>query len=132
MSRRLSAQTRKPVADIVKRKAHSLLVVVAVVLAVGGLIAVNVADIGLSAAYAFTVASQGPVPDVTVAVDKADPALLADLSHLPNVASLQQATTFGTQWHVTQAPGHVSFTVISYPETRCPDPVRAYTGQVSG
>jgi putative ABC transport system permease protein len=70
---RLSAQARKAVADIVKRRTHSLLVVAAITLAVGGLVA---------------------------------------------VAELQQATTLGTEWHVAAAPGHVSFTVISYPDLR--------------
>jgi putative ABC transport system permease protein len=118
MSRRLSAQARKSVADIVKRRAHSLLVVVAILIAVGGLTAVNVADEALSSAYAFTASGQGPRPDLVVAVDKADASLLSDLSHLPAVTSVQQATTMGTQWRVTAAPGHVSFSVISYPDPR--------------
>jgi signal transduction histidine kinase len=115
---RLSAQARKAVADIAKRRMHSLLVVAAITLAVGGLVAVTVADEGLSAAYAFTVSAQGTRPDVVVAVDKADDGLLADIRRPPNVAELQQATTLGTEWHVAAAPGHVSFTVISYPDLR--------------
>jgi putative ABC transport system permease protein len=114
----MSVGVRKSVADIVRRKARSLLVLVAVALAVGGLVAINVADGLLSAAYAFTVAGQGPAPDVTVAVDKTDPALITDITRLSNVASVQQATTLGTQWHVAQAPGHVSFTITSYPDLR--------------
>jgi putative ABC transport system permease protein len=131
---RLSAQMRKAVADIVNRRVHSLLVVVAITLAVGGLTAATVADDGLSAAYAFTVSAHGTRPDVVVAVDKADDALLADIRRLSNVATLQEATTMGTEWHVTAAPGHVSFTVMSYPgpAPRCADAVRAAAGAVSG
>jgi putative ABC transport system permease protein len=116
MSRRLSAQARKSIADVVGRRAHSLLVVVAILIAVGGLTAVNVADGALSAAYAFTASSQGLRPDLVVAVDKADASLLSDLSRLPAVTSVQQATTMATRWRVAAAPGHVSFSVITYPD----------------
>jgi putative ABC transport system permease protein len=116
VSRWRSAQTHKSVADIVKRRTHSLLVMFAIALAVGGLVAVTVADQGLSAAYAFTVRAQGTRPDVVVAVDRADDELVAEVGRLPNVATVQQATTMSTEWHVATAPGHVSFTVISYPD----------------
>lgn len=115
---RLSAQARKSVADIGKRRARSLLVLVAILVAVGGLTAVDVADDALASAYAFTAVGSGPRPDLVLAVDKADASLLSDLSRLPAVASLQQATTLGTQWHVTAAPGHVSFSAVSYPDLR--------------
>jgi putative ABC transport system permease protein len=114
----VSALLRKSVADIVRRRTRSLFVVLAMTLAVAGLVAVNVADTGLSAAYAFTVGGNATQPDVTVALDRARPQLLSAITDLPNVAAVQPSTTFGTQWHVDQAPGHVSFTIVAYPDPR--------------
>jgi putative ABC transport system permease protein len=118
MIRRLSAQARKSVADIVRRRAHSLLIAAALLASVGGLTAANVADNSLSAAYAFSVGSQGQRPDVTLAVDSTTPAMLDGIAQAPNVASVQHATMVSTQWNVAEAPGHVDFTAVSYPDLR--------------
>jgi putative ABC transport system permease protein len=118
MSRRLSAQTRKSIADIVRRKAPSLLIVLAILIPVGGLTAANVADDSLSSAYAFSVGTGSAQPDATIVVDKTTPAMLAAISHAANVGSVQHATTLSTQWNVAEAPGHVDFTVVSYPDLR--------------
>ena len=118
MSRRLSAQACKSVADIARRKARSLLIVLAILIPVGGLVTVNVADVSLSSAYAFTVGTGGTQPDATIAVDKTTPAMLSEVSHAGNVTSVQHATALSTQWYVTEAPGHADFTVISYPDLR--------------
>jgi putative ABC transport system permease protein len=118
MSRRLSAQARKSVADIARRKARSFLIVLAILIPVGGLVAVNVADVSLSSAYGFSVSAGGTRPDAMVVVDKTTPAMLSDVSRAGNVTSVQHATALSTQWYVAEAPGHADFTVISYPDLR--------------
>jgi putative ABC transport system permease protein len=110
----ISAQARKSMADITVRKAHSILIVLAVTIAVAGLTAINVADDSLSAAYAFTLSSQATRPDLIVALDHADAPLVSGLAHLPEVGALQRATVVDTQWLVSGAPGHVDFRITSY------------------
>jgi putative ABC transport system permease protein len=118
MSPRLSAQTRKSIADVVRRRGHSLLIVLAILTSVGGLTAADVADDSLSAAYAFSVGIGGPRPDATIVTDKTTPAMLAAISRAGNVSSVQHSTVLSTQWYVAQAPGHVDFTIVSYLDLR--------------
>jgi putative ABC transport system permease protein len=118
MSRRPGAQARKSVADIARRKARSLVIVLAILIPVGGLAAVNVADGSLSSAYAFSVGAGGVRPDAAIVVDKTTPAMLSAVSHAGNVSSVQHATMLSTQWYVAEAPGHADFTVVSYPDLR--------------
>ena len=76
MSPRLSAQATKSIADVVRRRARSILIVAAILISVGGLTAASVADDALSAAYAFSLGIGGPRPDVTIVADKTTPAML--------------------------------------------------------
>jgi putative ABC transport system permease protein len=115
MSRRISAQARKSIADIVRRKARSLLIAAAILIPVAGLTAVNVADASLSSAYAFSVGAGGTRPEAGIVVDKTTPAMLSAVSQAGNVSSVQHATMLSTQWKVAEAPGHVDFTAVSYP-----------------
>jgi putative ABC transport system permease protein len=118
MAGRISAQTRKSLADVIRRKAHSLAIILAILIAVGGLTAVNVADDSLSAAYAFSVDQQGAGQNVTLVVDRAGEALVSSIARAPNVAALQVSTSMTTQWHVAAAPGHVDFTIAGYADPR--------------
>jgi putative ABC transport system permease protein len=114
----VSAQTRKSIADVVRRKAHSVVIFLAILIPVAGLTAVSVADDSLSSAYAFTVSRHGNKQDVVVVVDRADRSLLAAIARRPNVAGEQAATVLDTQWHVQAAPGHVDFKITGYPDPR--------------
>jgi putative ABC transport system permease protein len=105
---------RKSVADIVRRKTQSVLIVVAILVPVAGLTAVGVAASSLSAAYRYTIAASGTKQDVAVVIDRSDPGLIAAISHQPNVADDQLAVTMDTQWHVTSAPGHVDLQITGY------------------
>jgi ABC-type lipoprotein release transport system permease subunit len=111
---RLSAQARKSVADIVRRRAQSVLIAAAILLPVAGLTAASTADNMLSAAYAFSVGIGGSQPDVTIVTDKVTPAMLAAISRAGNVGSVQDATVLSTLWYVTEAPGYVDFTIVGY------------------
>src|SRR6516162_7937293 len=116
MNRRLSAQGRKSISDVLRRKAHSIVIVLAILIPVGGFTAVSVAGDSLSSAYAFSVGTHGNRQDTVIAVDRSDPALLAAIARLHNVAAAQVATMVQTQWHVAAAPGHVAFTIVGYPD----------------
>src|SRR6516225_1015736 len=116
MNRRLSAQARKSISDVLRRKAHSIVIVLAILIPVGGFTAVSVAGDSLASAYAFSVGTHGSSQDTVLAVDRTDPALLAAIARLHNVAAAQVATMVQTQWHVAAAPGHVAFTIVGYPD----------------
>lgn len=115
---RLSAQARKSIADIVRRRAQSILIVLAILLPVAGLTAARTADDALSAAYAFSVGIGGSHPDVTIVTDKVTPAMLAAISRAENVGSVQHTTVLSTRWYVAEAPGYVDLTIVGYPDPR--------------
>ncbi len=125
---------RKSFADIALRPGHSVLVVLAIVIGVGGLTAVDVAERALSSDYNFSLAGNGPHPDATIVLDRLDPVLLNGISHLPGVTSVQSSSTVDTQWHVGRAPGHVDFTIVAYPDpTRLsPTPFQLLRGRYPG
>jgi len=116
MNRRLSAQGRKSISDVLRRKAHSIVIVLVILIPVGGFTAVSVAGDSLSSAYAFSVGTHGNRQDTVIAVDRSDPALLTAIARMHNVAAAQVATVVQTQWHVAAAPGHVAFTIVGYPD----------------
>jgi putative ABC transport system permease protein len=118
MSIPLSAQVRKSLADVVQRRAHSAVIVLAILLPVAGLTTASVAGDSLSASYAFAVSRHGNKQDVVIAVDRSEPSLLRTIAQRPNVVAVQQATVLDTQWHVAAAPGHVAFRLVGYPEPR--------------
>ena len=105
---------RKSVADIVRRKTQSVLILVAILAPVAGLTAVSVAASSISADYRYTIVSSGTKQDVAVVIDRSDPGLLGAISHQPNVVACQLAITMDTQWHVAAAPGHVDLQINGY------------------
>ncbi len=116
MYRFLSANLRKSLADVTRRKGRTLLVVLGIFIGVFGLTAINITQDQLFAAFAYSVGSQATQPDLVVDVDRLDPQLVPALLAVPNVKRVQEETTLTTQWHVSRAPGHVDLTIISYPD----------------
>src|SRR5215469_9715933 len=112
----LSASLRKSLADVTRRKGRTLLVVLGIFIGVFGLTAINATQNQLFASFAFTVGNQTTRPDLILDVDRLDSALLPTLQAASNVKTVQYETTLETQWHVTRAPGHVDFTITSYPD----------------
>jgi putative ABC transport system permease protein len=56
--------------------------------------------------------------------------MLSAISHAGNVRSVRHATMLSTQWNVAEAPGHVDFTVVSYPDLRHgPTPFQLIAGR---
>jgi len=116
MSRLISASLRKSFADVTLRKGRTLLVVLGIFIGVFGLTAINTAEDALFAALTFSFSGQATQPDILLDVDQLDPALLPVLQSSTDVQTVQYQTIFNTQWHVSQAPGHIPMQITSYPD----------------
>ena len=114
MGRFFSASLRKSFADVTRRKGRTLLVALGIFIGVFGLTAINTAEDSLFAAITFSLSATQP--DVVLAVDHLDPALLPTLRAVPDVTTVQYQTVFNTQWQVSQAPGHIPMQIVSYPD----------------
>jgi putative ABC transport system permease protein len=110
----ISASLRKSLADVTRRRSRTLLVVLGIFIGVFGLTAINTAEDALFAAITFSLSATQP--DVVLAVDHLDPALLPTLRAVPDVTTVQYQTVFTTQWQVSQAPGHIPMQIVSYPD----------------
>jgi putative ABC transport system permease protein len=118
MGRLFGASLRKSFADVTRRKGRTLLVVLGIFIGVFGLTAINTAEDALFAALTFSQSGQASQPNILLDVDHLDPALLPTLQSVAGVETVQYQTVFNTQWHVSQAPGHIPMGVISYPDLR--------------
>jgi putative ABC transport system permease protein len=116
MHRFFSAHLHKSLADITRRKGRTVLIVLGICTGVFGLTAINATQDQLFAAFAYSVGTQTTRPDMILDVDRLDPRLEPILKAAPNVKTVQYETTLETQWHVTRTPGHVDFTMASYPD----------------
>src|ERR1051326_6793978 len=116
MGSSFSARLHKSVGDITRRKGRTLLIVLGICIGVFGLTAITITQDQLFAAFAFSVGTQTTRPDVIFDVDRLDASVLPALQATPNVKTVQYETTLQTQWHVSRAPGHVDFTITSYPD----------------
>ncbi|GHO47730.1 FtsX-like permease family protein [Ktedonospora formicarum] len=120
MSYHISASLRKSLADVTRRKGRTLLVVLGIFIGVFGLTAITLTQDQLFAAFAFSVGNQATQPDLVVDVNRLDSRLVPALLAVPHIERVQEETTLMTQWHVSRAPGHVDFTIISYPDLQHP------------
>ncbi len=118
MGRFISASLRKSFADVTRRKGRTLLVVLGIFIGVFGLTAINTAEDALFAALSFSQSGQATQPDIVLDVDHLDPALLPTLQSVAGVETVQYQTIFNSQWHVSQAPGHIPLGIVSYPDLR--------------
>ena len=116
MGRFIGASLRKSFADVTRRKGRTLLVVLGIFIGVFGLTAINTAEDALFAAVNFSLSGQSSQPDIMLIVDHLDPALLPTLQSTTDVQTVQYQTVFHTQWHVSQAPGHIAIQITSYPD----------------
>ena len=118
MSYLISASLRKSFADVTRRKGRTLLVALGIFIGVFGLTAINTAEDALFAAVTFSMSGQATQPDIVLNVNHLDPALLPTLQSVADVQTVQYQTVFNTQWHVSQAPGHINMAITSYPDLR--------------
>src|SRR5262245_44482095 len=108
-----SAGFRKSVADVTRRKARTILVVLGIFIGVFGLTTINVTQDTLFSAVAFTVGSETNQPDVVMNVDRLDPASLPAMRSTANVKTVQYETDLYTLWRVSKAPGYASMKIVS-------------------
>jgi putative ABC transport system permease protein len=116
MGRFMSASLRKSLADVTRRKGRALLVVLGIFIGVFGLTAINTAEDALFAALNFSLSAIQP--DITLDVDQLNTELLPTLQSVTDVQTVQYQTVFSTEWHVSQAPGHIPIQITSYPDLR--------------
>ncbi len=110
----MSAGLKKSLADVLRRRGRTLLVVLGIFIGVLGLTVVNFTEDTIFNAFAFSIS--GPQPDIVLVVDHLDASLLPALQAVPGVKALQYRTIFLTQWRVTQAPGTAPLVIVSFPD----------------
>jgi putative ABC transport system permease protein len=112
----MSASLKKSFADVTRRKGRTLMVVLGIFIGVLGLTGVNFIQQTLLSAFTYSTGTAANSPDLTLRVNRLDPALTPQLSAVPNVQAVQMQSVFATQWHVSATPGHVPITLVSYPD----------------
>ncbi len=112
----MSASLKKSFADVTRRKGRTLMVVLGIFIGVLGLTGVNFIQQTLLSTFTYSTGTAANSPDMTLMVNRLDPALTPQLSAVPNVQAVQMQSVFATQWHVSATPGHVPITLVSYPD----------------
>jgi putative ABC transport system permease protein len=112
----MSASMKKSFADVTRRKGRTLMVVLGIFIGVLGLTGVNFIQQTLLSAFTYSTGTAANSPDMTLMVNRLDPALTPQLSAVANVQAVQMQLVFATQWHVSATPGHVPITIVSYPD----------------
>jgi putative ABC transport system permease protein len=116
MSRFLSANLRKSLADVTRRKGRTLLVVLGIFIGVSGLTCINFTEDTLVSAYAFTLGYQATQPDYQLRVNKLDPAVLPDLRAVANVKAVQYQSDYGACWQPYSTGCRVEIGITGYPD----------------
>ncbi len=111
--RGFNALTHKALADVLRRPARSLLVILGITIGVFGLTAINVANDTVYGALAYS-QSKTNVANGTFQVAKVSPAILPSLTSIPHIQRAQVATLFFTRWQVST--GHVNIDIYAYPD----------------
>ncbi len=110
---RVSALTRKSIADVTFRRGRSLLVICGIMIGILGLTAVNSASSTIGNAFAYT-QDQSAVPDLAYSAIQAVPAsVISRLKSNPNIGALQTYIRYLTRWQ-TQNSRQVSLQINGY------------------
>ena len=112
----MSASLKKSFADVTRRKGRTLMVVLGIFIGVLGLVGVTFIQQTLLSAFTYSTGTAANSPDLTLQVNRLDPALIPQLSALANVQAVQMQSVVASQWHISAVPGHVSITLVSYPD----------------
>ncbi|HLV97504.1 MAG TPA: FtsX-like permease family protein [Ktedonobacterales bacterium] len=112
----MSASLKKSFADVTRRKGRTLMVVLGIFIGVLGLTGITFMQQTLLSAFTYSTGTTANSPDMTLQVNRLDPALVQQLSAVANVQAVQMQSVFATQWHVSAAPGQVPITIVSYPD----------------
>ena len=109
MNRRLSAQGRKSISDVLRRKAHSIVILLAILIPVGGFTAVSVAGDSLSSAYAFSVGTHGNRQDTVTDSELPEDARQVRLDRWP--AQIQPCSELGVRQPAREQRQDLPFTL---------------------
>jgi putative ABC transport system permease protein len=112
----MSVSLKKSFADVTRRKGRTLMVVLGIFIGVLGLTGVTFIQQTLLSAFTYSTGTAANSPDLTLQVNRLDPALTPRLSAVTNVQAVQMQSIVASQWHVSAAPGHVPITLVSYPD----------------
>src|SRR5581483_8855691 len=112
----MNASLKKSCADVTRRKGRTLMVVLGIFIGVLGLTGITFMQQTLLSAFTYSTGTAVNSPDITLQVNRLDPALTPQLSAVANVQAVQMQAVFATQWQVSAAPGHVPITLVSYPD----------------
>ena len=112
----MSASLKKSFADVTRRKGRTLMVVLGIFIGVLGLTGVNYVQDTILSAFTYSTGTAANSPDLTLQVNRLDPALVPQLSAVANVRAVQMQSDVATQWLVSAAPGHVPIDIVSYPD----------------
>lgn len=110
----MSASLKKSFADVTRRKGRTLMVVLGIFIGVLGLTSITFMQQTLLSAFIYGTGTAVNTPDITLQVNRLDPALISQLSAVTNVQAVQMQSVFATQWHVSAAPGYVPISLVSY------------------
>jgi putative ABC transport system permease protein len=125
------ALTRKAIADVLRRPARSLLVILGITIGVFGLTAINIANDTVFSALSYT-ASVANVSNATFDTAGVDSSIVPTIAALPGVTGAQVATQYATRWQV--ATGHVNIAITAYQDNQhiALDAFQVTTGSQAG
>ncbi len=112
----MSASLKKSFADVTRRKGRTLMVVLGIFIGVLGLTGVTFIQQTLLSAFTYSTGTAANSPDLTLMVNRLDPALTPQLSAVANVQAVQMQSVVASQWHINATPGHVPINIVSYPD----------------
>ncbi len=112
----MNASLKKSFDDVTRRKGRTLMVTLGIFIGVLGLTSVNYVQDTIFSAFTYSVGTSANSPDLTLQVNRLEPALVPQLSAVANVRAVQMQSLFATQWRVSAAPGHVPMDIVSYPD----------------
>jgi putative ABC transport system permease protein len=112
----MSVLWRKSLADLTWRKGRTLLLVLGILIGVLGITAVNEATSLIGGVFFYS-ADASAVPNILFTVNTLPVSVAATIQHLPNVATLQQRTTFdNAPWILAGGAGTASIQINAYPD----------------
>src|SRR5258708_12705289 len=81
-----------------------------------GLTGSNFIQQTIFSSFTYSTGTAANSPDLTLMVNRLDPALTPQLSAVANVQAVQMQAVVASQWHVSATPGHVPITLVTYPD----------------
>ncbi|MDQ2716059.1 MAG: FtsX-like permease family protein, partial [Chloroflexota bacterium] len=114
---KISALTRKAIADVTRRRGRTMLVVLGIMIGVFGLTMINVANDFVGTAFVYS-NSETAAPNIVISVQSIDPALAPALATVANVKVVQIDTQYQARWRIAAAPGHTNISIVGYQDFR--------------